>query len=587
MHPISLLLRLGLLLSALGLPAEASSAPFSRGSSSLIKWTVPSHLSAERGDVEWLNSGLANDESLTSLIDRERSDSDAVDDEQSVLSLVARALYLMLLFSPAFWTSGLAFWSKQFRNKVWYQLLCWAIEHSGAAFIKWGQWSSTRPDMFPIELCDKLASLQAGAPIHSFSYTQSRIRDELGSQISDIFTEFDEKPIASGLIAQVYRAVLNGEVVAVKVRHPNVKDQITKDFIVMKWLANFVENVLGLKWLNLSESLAQFSGTISSQTRLDVEGWHLHLFNRNFGKWKDVMFPRPIVITESVLVESFEPGDTVSKYAKIQADNGKNKSNNGKAEGSVALVSHEQEKSTRPFALGTEARLDLSHFIVCRGEDIYLKMLMQDNLMHADLHPGNILVDTSQQAQSAAHKVVLVDAGMVAQLVPEERKNFIGMLAAVGAGNGAEAAECVLNFSASNTYSEETKSAFTAGVVEYFDTSCRGYGTDVDLGETLRGILALCRIHKVSVSANYATLIMNVLCLDGMASALLPTYNILDGAKMFLSFYRFCARKRCLPLVRFMVPLARRLKARADRKFLIREKKSRGMQTHAALTYSR
>ena len=115
MHPISLLLRLGLLLSALGLPVEASSAPFSRGSSSLtsslIKWTVPSHLSAERGDVEWLNSGLANDESLTSLIDRERSDSDAVDDEQSVLSLVARALYLTLLFSPAFWTSGLAFWS--------------------------------------------------------------------------------------------------------------------------------------------------------------------------------------------------------------------------------------------------------------------------------------------------------------------------------------------------------------------------------------------------------------------------------------------------------------------------------------------
>lgn len=576
----------------------ARQPPSEGSSSSMTSWSVPSHLSAERGDSDWIQSGLANEESLTSLIDREKADGFEVVDEDnpSVLGLIARGLYLMLLFSPAFWTSGLALVSTQFRNEVWFRLLCWAIENSGAAFIKWGQWSSTRPDMFPIELCDRLATLHSGAPVHSFKFTQSSIKAELGSEISDIFSEFDEKPIASGSIAQVYRAVLNGELVAVKVRHPNVREQIVKDFKVMKWLANFVENVLGMRWLNLGESLSQFSGTIASQTRLDVEGWHLYLFNKNFGRWKDVMFPRPIVITESVLVESFEYGDTVSKYAKIKANNGKsegsgrsssnsNSYSSSKA-GEVAVVPHKEGYQAQPYAPGTEARLRLSHFIVCRGEDIYLKMLMQDNLMHADMHPGNILVDTSQEVASAAHKIVMVDAGMVAQLVTEERKYFIGMLAAVGEGKGAECAECVLNFSASTTYSEDTKRAFTADMVEFFDRSCRGYGTDVDLGETLRGILALCRIHKVTVSANYATLIMNVLCLDGMASSLLPTYNLLDGAQMFLTFYRFCARKKCLPLVKVMVPLARRLKALSDKKFLKKEKRERGMHAHAQATLS-
>lgn len=40
--------------------------------------------------------------------------------------------------------------------------------------------------------------------------------------------------------------------------------------------------------------------------------------------------------------------------------------------------------------LGDEAlSIDEAHFIVSRGEDTYLKMLLVDNLMHADLHPGN------------------------------------------------------------------------------------------------------------------------------------------------------------------------------------------------------
>lgn len=58
--------------------------------------------------------------------------------------------------------------------QVWYGALTRSIGMSGTAFIKWGQWSSTRPDMFPEGLCEKLAVLHKGAPSHSFGHTKAR-----------------------------------------------------------------------------------------------------------------------------------------------------------------------------------------------------------------------------------------------------------------------------------------------------------------------------------------------------------------------------------------------------------------------------
>ena len=49
-----------------------------------------------------------------------------------------------------------------------YRLLLWGIKNGGAAFIKWGQWSATREDMFPPELCHVLAELHDQAPVHSW-----------------------------------------------------------------------------------------------------------------------------------------------------------------------------------------------------------------------------------------------------------------------------------------------------------------------------------------------------------------------------------------------------------------------------------
>ena len=78
-------------------------------------------------------------------------------------------------------------------------------------------------------------------------------------------------------------------------------------------------------------------------------------------------------------------------------------------------------------------------------------MLLLDNLMHADLHPGNILiyapVDEKTGLQTGQPFFTIVDAGMVATLTDSERENFIGLLEAIGQGNGLKAGRFVLNFS--------------------------------------------------------------------------------------------------------------------------------------------
>ena len=80
-------------------------------------------------------------------------------------------------------------------------MIGFAISISGAAFIKWGQWSSTRSDMFPEEFCNLLGELQSNAPRHSYKYTQSMILQELGLPINEIFDYFSQEPVASGSVS--------------------------------------------------------------------------------------------------------------------------------------------------------------------------------------------------------------------------------------------------------------------------------------------------------------------------------------------------------------------------------------------------
>ncbi|CAM9511751.1 unnamed protein product, partial [Phaeothamnion confervicola] len=524
-----------------------------------------------------------------------------------------RVAFLAWIFLLPVLTAWIAWFSNSFREEAWYRLLTRSVAASGAAFIKWGQWSSTRPDIFPEGLCRALSQLHSQAPRHRYAHTEALVEAAFGGRkVSEVFDWFGKQPIASGSIAQVHKAVLAGRVVAVKVRHPHVKERMAMDFRIMRGLAEFVDNMRSLRWMNLGPSMEQFSHTLGAQTRLDVEARHLDLFNQNFRGWPDCSFPEALFQTEDVLVETYEEGFLVSEYteqlhrrrrrraedaaAGAAAGGGRRGGDGGGGGGGEAIVRSLAAAGAMVRAAGhaglewirlgcgrrvQDAELPppmdpgLAHFVVSKGEDVYLKMLLVDNLMHADLHPGNILVHAPEDG-SEPPRVVLVDAGMVASLVDSERENFIGLLECIGLGDGAAAGARILEFSTQQTCVDPAeRRAFVDEMALLFSRCCRGYHTNVDLGVVLREALSLVRRHQVRVDVNYATLIMNVLCLDGLAKDLTPGYNLLDGAKPLLeAHWRLKGSGVGRALLTAWMPVAQSLKRRRDR--CVRSRLGRG-----------
>lgn len=237
--------------------------------------------------------------------------------------------------------------------------------------------------MFEKELCLQLSSLHFNAPVHSWEFTQATVEEALclpPGTLFQVFDSFDSMPLASGSIAQIHKAVLRpesssssssyqgkpGTPIAIKVRHPMVAELIDWDFRIMLRLADVVDSVPALKWLNVRSSVEQFSHTMAAQAHLDIEAHHLEVLNYNFRRWNAVGFPRPYFATSSIICETFETGEVVTTVIDKYDDKAQQEGKDG-----YELIP-----------------LDLARFLVTNGLAVYLKMLLVDNLMHADLHPG-------------------------------------------------------------------------------------------------------------------------------------------------------------------------------------------------------
>lgn len=381
--------------------------------------------------------------------------------------------------------------------------------------------------MFPQALCDSLSELHNSAPAHSWNYTQEQVESSLDIPkgcLLEVFDKFDTKPLASGSIAQVHKACLkNGDVVAAKVRHPRVAELIDMDFRLMTMLATVCDWIPGLRWLHVRDSVSQFSHTMAAQAHLNVEAHHLEVLNHNFRNWKHVRFPQPFFASPALILETYERGNIVTDILDVYDEEARLLG--GDFNGSDLIP------------------VELAKFIVTSGLSLYLKMLFVDNLMHADLHPGNIMLDIhypdgGTRGNNPKLGVTLVDAGMVAQLSDDESSSFIGLMTSLGEGDGRAAAEFAMQFSVDNNMTSKQREAFIRDMETLFSNKCGGYGTNVNVGDVLSGILGLIRDHHVRIDANYATLVINAMCVESLARRVCPSYNVLEAAKPLLQAYR-------------------------------------------------
>jgi aarF domain-containing kinase len=363
---------------------------------------------------------------------------------------------------------------------------------------------ATRPDLFSDHLCHRLSRLHTQAPMHHFAETRLMIERSFNKPLEELFEEIDQHPLASGAIAQIHKAKLKGRegYVAVKVRHPRVSESIFRDLSIIFTFSQLIDKFRTFAWLNLRENVLSFAMSMHAQTNMDLEAQSLEQFAKNFRYIPSIIFPTPIMHSKSVLIESFEEGIPITEYISDK---------------------YPQELRARIATLGTS---------------MYLKMMFIDNFVHADLHPGNILVRLDQNNNP---KLVILDTGMMTTLSAQDRKNFIDLLSAVIAGNSEEAANLMIERSRSGDLIKtdpEKVANFKREMAQLIEYVMDRPLADLGVGRILQRALSIGRKYHVILEPNFTTLVIGTIIIEGLGRRLNPNFNFIEAAKPYLSHER-------------------------------------------------
>ncbi|MDO9263946.1 MAG: AarF/UbiB family protein, partial [Desulfosalsimonadaceae bacterium] len=174
-----------------------------------------------------------------------------------------------------------------------FERLRMALEELGPTFIKLGQALSMRPDFVSVEFINELTKLQDMVPPCEFGAVKSIIESEFHMELADLFEYFDEIPLASASIGQVYKARLkDGRTAAVKVQRPDLDHLVAVDLGIMYHLAAVSEkNIEEVSFIRPVAIVEEFARTIFKELDYRIEADHLERFARNFFEDPTVHIP--------------------------------------------------------------------------------------------------------------------------------------------------------------------------------------------------------------------------------------------------------------------------------------------------------
>lgn len=420
-----------------------------------------------------------------------------------------RLWYVCFIFTPLLLLAPFAL-SFPSAERWWWWLLNRILSKLGGCWIKLGQWASTRPDLFSPENTRHLSQLVDQCPCHDIAATESVLMNGLGGASHDLFRKIGKKPVASGAVAQVHVATLrDGTKAAVKVLHPSIRASMAMDLTVMGMFKDLLLLLPGSEWLGLNDALEQFESSMRYQTNLRIEGINLNHFRHNFRNETGVVFPSALMISEDALVESFEAGLSLSRYL--------------------------EDSNANPEEKKHLAKLGLAAF---------LKMMLIDNLVHADLHSGNILVKqpsptpttTANDSSPAASKpsLVFLDVGLVARASAHDFQLLKWLLLAVAERDSRKAASLMVEHAKEKRIDPEELDNYVSEMGEIFEFIFKSKMNEIDVGMLLGDVLATNRKYRVQFAGNFSTLCVGVIVLEGIGKQLDPDINLLQEAVPYL-----------------------------------------------------
>jgi len=308
-----------------------------------------------------------------------------------------RPLRFIFLLSP--WT-----WAVRRGDAPRAERLRLALQELGPIFVKFGQALSTRRDLLPVDIADELAKLQDRVPPFDGKIARAIVEAAYGRAAEQVFSKFDETPLAAASIAQVHAAELRPEValngaktreVVVKVLRPDMHAVIARDLEVLHELARIAAaHWEGSRRLRPQEVVREYQKTILDELDLMREAGNASQLRRNFEG-------SPLLYVPAVHWDFCRPGVMVMERIRgVQISN-----------------------MARLREAGTDIRK-----LAENGVEIFFTQVFKHNFFHADMHPGNIFVLIDNPAQP---KYAAVDFGIVGTLDPRDQyylaENFLAV----------------------------------------------------------------------------------------------------------------------------------------------------------------
>jgi predicted unusual protein kinase regulating ubiquinone biosynthesis (AarF/ABC1/UbiB family) len=250
-----------------------------------------------------------------------------------------------------------------------------AVKNQGL-LIKTGQFLGTRPDVLPDAYVDVLSGLQDEVPPESFANVRAHVERELGRPLEEMFTEFEEQPVASASLAQVHRAVLkDGRVCAVKVQYPGIEHIVHIDLANMSFFISVLNRLdRSMDYRFVAEEMRKH---IPMELDFINEGHNAERIAADFAGVDDVVVPKIYWEYTSRRVLTMEFIDGV----KVTDADGMRRIGVDQWEVAKILV----------FA--------------------FAEMIVKHGFFHADPHPGNLMV-------LPGPRLVLIDFGQAKDLGP-------------------------------------------------------------------------------------------------------------------------------------------------------------------------
>ncbi|HBQ96986.1 MULTISPECIES: ABC1 kinase family protein [unclassified Roseofilum] len=287
------------------------------------------------------------------------------------------------------------------------------FEDLGGFWVKTGQLLALRSDLFPEEICDELTRLQFEAVGFPTSIVRSTIESELGVPLEQIFDDFDPEPLAAASIAQIHTAVLRGKKtrVAVKVQRPGLDESFRRDLGLIKIVARLYSKTDLGSFLLLDEAVAELERVLNEELDYRYEASNARRMKKTLKEHK-IEVPKIYdkYTRTKVLVMEYIPGVLMADYIKVY-----------------------QTDPARFRQWEEENKVDRETI----GEKLYLSLyrqIFEDNLYHADLHPGNIILLRD-------NKLVLIDMGSVGSLDSDLRLYYLNYVKALEKRDFAKASD--------------------------------------------------------------------------------------------------------------------------------------------------